>query len=50
MYRQTTLSEISGRDNGIDITFRNYPVRVSDDSPPRRIEYYPDFIAGRRSH
>jgi hypothetical protein len=42
-YRLETLSLISGEDRGIEIAFRGYPIRVSDDGTEARSEYYPDF-------
>ncbi len=42
-YRQTTVPEMVGEDHGIQISFRNFPIRVSEGSPEKRIEYYADF-------
>jgi hypothetical protein len=42
-YKQTTVAEIRGEDHGIRILIRDFPIRVSEDLPERRIEYYPDF-------
>jgi hypothetical protein len=42
-YRRTTVPEMRGEDHGIQILIRNFPVRVSEDLPEKRIEYYRDF-------
>jgi hypothetical protein len=42
-YRQLTLPLIGGADHAIEIQFRDFPVRVSEDPLPKRVEYYPDF-------
>lgn len=42
-YRRTNVPELRGEDHGIQILIRNFPVRVSEDLPEKRIEYYPDF-------
>lgn len=42
-YRQTTLPTIRGASRAIEIEFKDYPVRVSDGPPQKRLEYYPDF-------
>jgi hypothetical protein len=42
-YRQTTLPQIRGEDHGIQVLIRDFPVRVSEDLPAKRIEYYVDF-------
>ena len=42
-YRHTTMPVIGGEDHGIQISFRNFPIRVSEDLPEKRIEYYSDF-------
>ena len=41
--RQTTAPELGGEDHGIQVSFRSFPIRVSEDLPERRIEYYADF-------
>lgn len=42
-YRQDTLPEISGEKHGIAVTFKNYPIRIEEGTPEKRVEYYPDF-------
>jgi hypothetical protein len=42
-YRKETLPAIRGEDHAIEVAFKDYPVRVSDDQQRKRIEYYPDF-------
>jgi hypothetical protein len=42
-YRKETLPMIRGEDHAIEVTFKDYPIRVSDDPQQKRIEYYPDF-------
>jgi hypothetical protein len=42
-YRQITLPSIRGASRAIEIEFKDYPVRVSDGLPQKRLEYYPDF-------
>ena len=42
-YRKETSPVIRGEDHAIEVAFKDYPVRVSDDQQQKRIEYYPDF-------
>jgi len=37
------VPEIRGEDHGIQILLNDFPIRVSEDLPEKRIEYYPDF-------
>ncbi len=46
-YRKTTVPEIGGEDHGIQVSFRNFPIRVSEELPEKRIEYYADFNTRR---
>ena len=42
-YRKETLPAIRGEDHAIEVVFKDYPIRVSDDQQQKRIEYYRDF-------
>jgi hypothetical protein len=42
-YGKASVPEIRGEDHGIQIVLRDFPVRVSEDAPEKRIEYYTDF-------
>jgi hypothetical protein len=37
------VPEIRGEDHGIQISFRDFPIGVSEDLPEKRIEYYANF-------
>jgi hypothetical protein len=42
-YVHATLPAIRGESRGVEIEFKNYPVRIADEPTQKRTEYFTDF-------